>query len=52
MDSSGDKVLLDNKPLLEFVAVQRSDNKEWSIPGVRGMCVCCTFCYVPFCKMS
>ncbi|XP_041372305.1 transient receptor potential cation channel subfamily M member-like 2 [Gigantopelta aegis] len=36
LDSSGNKVLQDNKPMLEFVAVKRSDNKEWAIPG--GIC--------------
>ena len=25
------------KPVLQFVSIQRSDNKEWAIPGVRGV---------------
>ena len=33
-DSTGNKVLSDGKPLLEFVAIKRRDTGEWAIPGV------------------
>jgi ADP-ribose pyrophosphatase len=33
-NSSGDKVLEEGKPVLQFVAVERKDNGEWAIPGV------------------
>jgi ADP-ribose pyrophosphatase len=32
-NSSGDKVLEEGKPVLQFVAVERKDNGEWAIPG-------------------
>jgi len=33
-DAKGEKVLhADKKPILEFVAIQRGDTKEWAIPG-------------------
>ena len=33
-DSSGEKVFKDGKPVLEFVAIQRTDCSEWALPGV------------------
>ena len=36
-DINGDKVYSkgeSKKPILEFVSIQRSDTKEWAIPGV------------------
>ena len=33
-DDKGDKVMVEGKPLLEFVAIKRRDNNEWAIPGV------------------
>lgn len=35
-NEKGEKVQKDGKYILEFVAIQRTDNKEWAIPGVRG----------------
>ena len=34
-DSSGEKIHKDGKPVLEFVAIQRTDCSEWALPGVR-----------------
>ena len=34
-DKSGEKILRDGKPVLEFVAVKRKDTGEWALPGVR-----------------
>lgn len=33
-DERGDVVKRDGKPVLEFVAVRRHDNKHWALPGV------------------
>jgi hypothetical protein len=33
-DSQGAVVLTEGNPQLEFVAIERKDNKEWAIPGV------------------
>ncbi|XP_048236497.1 transient receptor potential cation channel subfamily M member-like 2 isoform X3 [Haliotis rufescens] len=33
LDEIGNKMLMDGKPLLQFVVVQRSDNKQWALPG-------------------
>ena len=35
-------MLVDGKQVLEFIAVKRSDNKMWAIPGVSQcpVCVC------------
>ena len=33
-DSSGEKIHKDGKPVLEFVAIQRTDCSEWALPGV------------------
>ncbi|XP_067687429.1 transient receptor potential cation channel subfamily M member-like 2 [Haliotis asinina] len=33
LDEFGNKSLVDGKPQLEFVVVQRSDNKQWALPG-------------------
>lgn len=33
-DSSGEKVMKEGKPVLEIVAIQRRDCKEWALPGV------------------
>ena len=33
-DSSGEKVIRDGKPVLEFVAIERRDCSEWALPGV------------------
>nr|KAG5696074.1 hypothetical protein BaRGS_017186 [Batillaria attramentaria] len=32
-DEKGKCVVLDGKPVLEFIAVKRADNKMWAIPG-------------------
>nr|XP_058966084.1 ADP-ribose pyrophosphatase, mitochondrial-like [Pocillopora verrucosa] len=32
-DSSGEKVMKEGKPVLEIVAIQRRDCKEWALPG-------------------
>jgi len=32
-DSSGEKIIRDGKPVLEFVAIQRTDCSEWALPG-------------------
>ena len=34
-NSSGDKIIKDGKPVLEFVAIERRDCSEWALPGVR-----------------
>jgi ADP-ribose pyrophosphatase len=34
-DSKGERVMVDGKPCLEFVAIKRKDTGEWAIPGVR-----------------
>ena len=33
-DSNGEKVTNGDKPVAQFIAVQRRDNNEWAIPGV------------------
>ncbi|KJE90147.1 Gk5 protein [Capsaspora owczarzaki ATCC 30864] len=32
-DESGKQILVDGKPVLEFVAIKRKDNGQWAIPG-------------------
>ncbi|XP_076456247.1 transient receptor potential cation channel subfamily M member-like 2 isoform X2 [Babylonia areolata] len=32
-DEKGQRILVDKKPVLEFIAVKREDNKMWAIPG-------------------
>ena len=39
-NANGKPVLVDGKPVLEFIAVKRADNKMWAIPGVSQGCVC------------
>ena len=34
-DSNGERVMVDGKPCLEFVAIKRKDTGEWALPGVR-----------------
>ena len=34
MDDNGKRMVEDGKPLLEFVAINRRDNKQWALPGV------------------
>jgi ADP-ribose pyrophosphatase len=39
-DDKGNRVKdEDNIPILQFVAIQRRDTKQWAIPGVN--CCCC-----------
>ena len=33
-DGKGEKVLMEGKPVLEFVAIKRKDTGDWAIPGV------------------
>ncbi|XP_052804145.1 transient receptor potential cation channel subfamily M member-like 2 isoform X2 [Mya arenaria] len=33
VDADGNKVMLEGKPALEFVAVLRTDNQQWALPG-------------------
>ena len=33
-DEQGNRLFIDGKPVLEFVAIRRKDNGEWAIPGV------------------
>ena len=35
MDEFGNFVLVDEKKVLEFIAVKRNDTGDWAIPGVR-----------------
>ncbi len=35
-DGSGERVVRGDRPVLEIVAVQRKDNREWALPGVSG----------------
>ena len=37
-DSENKKVKVDEKYILEFVAILRGDTKEWAIPGVSHFC--------------
>ncbi len=32
----GERVMLHDKPCLEFVAIKRGDTGEWALPGVSG----------------
>ena len=34
-DAAGSKVSRDGQPVLEFVAIKRTDTGDWAIPGVR-----------------
>ena len=34
-DGKGEKVVMEGKPILEFVAIKRKDTGDWAIPGVR-----------------
>ena len=38
--ASGEKILKEGKPVLQFVAIQRKDNGEWAIPGVSTLQYC------------
>ena len=31
---SGDVIKKDGRPMLQFIAIERSDSGEWAIPGV------------------
>ena len=33
-DGKGEKVVMEGKPILEFVAIKRKDTGDWAIPGV------------------
>lgn len=33
---AGEIYKIDNKPVLQFVAIYRADTNEWAIPGVSG----------------
>ena len=34
-DGKGEKVTMEGKPVLEFVAIKRKDTGDWAIPGVK-----------------
>ena len=42
-DAQGNRIQQDGKPVLEFVAIQRKDNNQWSLPGVGITFLCCLF---------
>ena len=35
LNERGERVMLEGKPVLEFVGIKRKDTGDWAIPGVR-----------------